>query len=130
MYNLSELWLANGDSGYNHYRYMLNAWTPDNPDSNIPAAYRKDYAGCTRFVHDASYLRLKTVSIDYDIPLSRNVTKVVKKIIVGVTADNLWLLKAYNGFDPDVNTSSSVYRLDNGALPRPRTIIGKINFQF
>ena len=130
MYNLSELWLASGDSGYNHYRYMLSAWTPDNPESNIPAAYRKDYYGCTRFVHDASYLRLKTVSIDYDIPLPRSFAKVVKKIVIGVTGENLWLLKAYNGFDPDVNTSSSVYRLDNGSLPRPRTIIGKINFQF
>ena len=130
MYNLSELWLGTGSSSYNKYRYMLDAWTPDNPDSDIPAPYREDLYGCSRFIHDASYLRLKTVSIEYNIPLPKQAMKYIKSLIVGVSGDNLWLLKNYNGFDPDVNTSSSVYRLDNGSFPRPRTVIGKISMVF
>ena len=130
IYNLSELWMGTGNQSYNKYRYMADAWTPDNPDSNIPAAYRDDLYGCNRFVHDASYLRLKTVSIDYDIPLRGGIGKVIKGLTVGITADNLFLLKNYNGFDPDVNTSGAVYRLDNGAFPRPTTIIGKVFFRF
>ena len=130
MYNLSELWLGTGSSSYNKYRYMLDAWTPDNPDSDIPAPYREDLYGCSRFIHDASYLRLKTVSIEYNIPLPKQAMKYIKSLIVGVSGDNLWLLKNYNGFDPDVNTSSAVYRLDNGSFPRPRTVIGKISMVF
>ena len=130
MYNLSELWLGTGSSSYNKYRYMLDAWTPDNPDSDIPAPYREDLYGCSRFIHDASYLRLKTVSIDYNIPLPKKAMKVLKELTVGVTGENLYLWKRYNGFDPDVNTSSAVYRLDNGSFPRPRTIIGKVSFRF
>ena len=130
IYNLSELYLGSGNQSYNKYRYMINAYSPDNPDSNLPAAYRDDALGCSRFVHDASFLRLKTVSIDYDVPLSKKVTKVLKGLKLGVSADNIWLLKSYNGFDPDVNTSSTVYRLDNGSYPRPCTIIGKIFFRF
>lgn len=130
IYNLSELYLGTGSASYNKYRYMLQAWTPSNPDSDIPAPYREDLYGCSRFIHDASYLRLKTVSIDYNIPLSRPMMKAIKKITVGVTAENLFLLKNYNGFDPDVNTSSSVYRLDNESLPRPRTIIGRVSISF
>ncbi|MCM1178468.1 MAG: SusC/RagA family TonB-linked outer membrane protein [Clostridium sp.] len=130
IYNLSELYLGTGSSSYNKYRYMLNAWTPSNPDSGIPAPYREDLYGCSRFIHDASYLRLKTVSIDYSVPVPRSMSKAIKKLTVGVSADNLYLLKRYNGFDPDVNTSSDVYRLDNESLPRPRTIIGKISLTF
>lgn len=130
MYNLSELWLGTGSSSFNKYRYMLDAWTPDNPDSDIPAPYREDLYGCSRFIHDASYLRLKTVSIEYNIPLSKKTMKVLKQLIIGVSGENLYLWKRYNGFDPDVNTSSSVYRLDNGSFPRPRTIIGKVSFTF
>lgn len=130
MYNLSELWLATGSQSYNKYRYMLNAWTPDNPDSNIPAAYREDVLGCSRFVHDASYLRLKTISVDYEVPLGKSVGKYIKKLSVGFSAENVFLWKNYNGFDPDVNTSSSVYRLDNGSYPRPRTFIGRVSMSF
>lgn len=130
IYNLSELWLGTGSQSYNKYRYMLNAWTPDNPDSKIPAAYREDVYGCSRFIHDASYLRLKTLSIDYDVPLGRQIMKVVKKLNVGISAENIFLLKSYNGFDPDVNTSSAVYRLDNGSYPRPRTVIGRVSMSF
>lgn len=130
IYNLSELWLGTGSQSYNKYRYMLNAWTPENADSNIPAAYREDVYGCSRFVHDASYLRLKTISLDYDIPLPRNAMKVIKKLSIGFSAENVFLWKKYNGFDPDVNTSSAVYRLDNGSYPRPRTFIGRLSMSF
>lgn len=130
IYNLSELYLGTGSASYNKYRYMLQAWTPSNPGSDIPAPYREDLYGCSRFIHDASYLRLKTVSIDYNVPLPKKVMKTVRKLNIGITGENLFLLKSYNGFDPDVNTSSSVYRLDNESLPRPRTVIGRISVSF
>lgn len=130
MYNLSELWLGTGSSAHNKYRYMLDAWTPENPDSDIPAPYRDDYYGCSRFIHDASYLRLKTVSVEYNVPLPKKINRFVKSLIVGVSGENLYLWKNYNGFDPDVNTSSAVYRLDNGSFPRPRTVIGKVSLVF
>lgn len=130
IYNLSELWLATGSQSFNKYRYMLKAWTPENADSNIPAAYREDIYGCSRFIHDASYFRFKTLSMDYDIPLGKEAMKHIKKVTVGLSAENIFLWKNYNGFDPDVNTSSAVYRLDNGSYPRPRTVIGRVSMSF
>lgn len=138
IYNLSELYSGVGCSSYNKYRYMLKAWTPadsnplipSNPDTDIPKAGYDETIASSRQVHDASYLRLKTVDISYNIPLSRKVKKVLKGLTVGVTGENLWLLKNYNGFDPDVNSSSSIYRLDNGSFPRPRTVVVNVNFKF
>jgi len=131
IYNITELYAASGVQSYNKYRFMSGAWMPDNPDSNLPKAGFDDVQASSKSVYDASYFRLKTVDISYDIPLKKEVKKVIKGgITVGVSADNLFLLKNYPGFDPDVNTSSSVYRLDNGSYPRSRTCVVNLQIKF
>ena len=131
MYNLSEMWLGTGGSSYNKYRYMKDAWTPDNPESNIPRADRIEYYCSDAFIHDASFLRLKTVSISYELTAPEKARKYFKKIVFGLSAENLWLLKKYNGFDPDVDAAPTIaYRLDTGSLPRPMSVSGKVSFSF
>lgn len=131
MYNLSEMWLGAGGSSYNKYRYMSGAWTPDNPDSRIPRADAIDYYCSDSFIHDASFLRLKTLSVSYDIVPSGKAGKYFKKINLGISAENLFLLKNYNGFDPDVDAAPTVaYRLDLGSLPRPMSVSGKVIVTF
>lgn len=121
IYNISELYAGSGSASYNKYRYMLDAWTPDNPTSNITKPGFDDSQVSSKSVYDASWFRLKSISLSYDIPLSKSVKKYLRGITVSISGDNLFLWKKYNGFDPDVNTSSSVYRLDNGSFPRTRT---------
>ena len=70
------------------------------------------------------------MDINYDFNLSRKVRRVVKNLSIGVSAENLWLWKKYNGFDPDVNSASNVYRVDNGAYPRPRTVVFNLKMTF
>ena len=127
IYNLTELWAGSGVSSYNKYRYMKNAWTENNTSSNIVKAGFDDIQASSRHVYDASYFRVKSLSVNYDIPLKKKIRKHITGISVGVSADNLFLAKNYPGFDPDVSTSSSVYRLDNGSYPRPSTYV--FNFQ-
>ena len=121
IYNISELYAASGSAAYNKYRFMLNAWTPDNPDSDISKPGFDDSQVSSKSVYDASWFRLKSVSLSYDLPLGKKAKKYVRSVNMSVSGENLWLLKNYPGFDPDVNTSSSVFRLDNGSLPRTRT---------
>lgn len=131
IYNISELYAGTGISSFNKYRFMKDAWTDLNPDTNIPKAGFDDVQASTRSVYDASFFRLKTLSASYEIPLGKKVKKYVKGgISVGVSADNLFLIKNYPGFDPDVNTSSSVYRLDNGSYPRARTCAANVQVKF
>ena len=68
-------------------------------------------------VYDASYLRLKNVSIGYTFDL-RKKSRVLRDITLSVSGDNLYLWKKYNGFDPDVSTSedSTMRRVDMGCL--------------
>ena len=130
IYNINELWAGSGYASYNKYRYMLNAWTPDNPDSDLVKAGFDDFQASSRLVHDASFFRLKSLSVNYKFPLKGKVKRVMRELSVGASAENLFLLKNYNGFDPDVSTSSAVFRLDNGSLPRPRTYVVNLNVLF
>jgi hypothetical protein len=132
IYNLSELWMS-GSSYTNQYRYMLDAWHPvRNPESNIPAAYYNDELPSSRMVYDASYIRLKNISLGYTFDL-RNKTKHLRDITVSASAENIFLWKNYNGYDPDVSTNSSgstIRRMDNGAYPKARTFIFSVQIRY
>ena len=130
IYNLSELYAASGSASPNKFRKMLGAWTKDNPTSDICKAGFDDTLASSKSVYDASWVRLKSVNINYSIPLSSKAKKVIKEISLGLSGDNLWLWKKYPGFDPDVNTSSAVFRLDNGSFPRSRTYAFNIQLRF
>lgn len=132
IYNYSELFMGGGLIT-NQYRYMLDAWHPvRNPDSWHPRP-SKDYAlmPSSRQVHDASYLRLKTLSVAYTLPFKKGNT--FKDMTFTLTGDNLFLWTAYNGFDPDVSTSkdnSMLRRVDMGAYPRARMVVFGVQLRY
>lgn len=133
IYNYAELYMA-GSAWTNQYRYMLEAWHPvRNPESDYPRAGSVASGIPSDFmIHDASYLRLKSVSLAYTFDLAKKV-KWMKEITLGVSGDNLFLLKKYNGFDPDVSsegTSSTLRRLDLGAYPKGRTFTFSLQAKF
>lgn len=135
IYNYSEFYMA-GTYCTNQYRYMLNGWHPyRNPDSNFPAggASGSSMLPSDFMVHDASYLRLKNISLSYLFNFKK--AKWIKSLSVGVSADNVFLWTRYNGFDPDVssqvdNQESTIRRADIGAYPRPRKVVGMIQLKF
>ena len=135
IYNISELFMA-GSTTTNQYRYMLNAWHPvRNPESDIPAAGQMAGAALPSsfMVHDASYLRLKNLSVSYTFDFRKKESYIFREITVGVSGDNVYLWKYYNGFDPDVSsegTSSILRRADIGAYPKARTLLFNLNFKF
>ncbi len=95
----------------NQFASFANRWTPANPSNEIPRAtfnLRTDVSGLTRIsdriIEDGSFLRLKTLALNYTLP-----TKVLKKMKVSnmrfyVTVQNLFTLTNYSGLDPEVST--------------------------
>ena len=130
MYNLSELWMGSSSRSLNKYRYVLDAWDAvRNPNSDIAVANWDDTNASDFIVHDASFFRLKTLTVSYRLQLNRW-SRFFKVFTIGVTGENLFLLKNYNGFDPDVSTSATVRRLDDGSFPRPRTYTLNLQLEF
>ncbi|MBR0245221.1 MAG: TonB-dependent receptor [Bacteroidales bacterium] len=120
IYNLAEYNLGSSSANTNHYRYMMDCWHPvRNPDSDIPSARSTDSRFSSRFVHDASFLRLQNVSISYTLDLKKW-TRVLRSVTFAASGENLWLISSYNGFDPDVTSSKVIRRYDGATYPKPR----------
>ena len=127
IYNYAELRMSGGYYT-NQYRYMLDAWHPvRNPNSDIMRAGTGAYNVPSSFqVHDASYLRFKTLSVSYNWDFKKNKKSPIRGLTLGLTGENIFLWTKYNGFDPDVSTSSdnaALRRVDMGAYPRERSLV-------
>lgn len=115
---------------YNMDRDILNAWTPQNTNTNIPRLAIGDPSGnyskvSDFYVEDGSYLRLKNLTIGYTLPESVGNAIEVQKVRIYITADNLFTITKYKGFDPEVGLSNN--GVDVGRYPQARTFIFGIN---
>ncbi len=83
----------------------LNRWTPSNTDTDLPrnGFYYAQYGGYTNshFVEDATFVRLKNITLGYTIPSK---FKFLSSLRVYVVAENLFTLTNYTGWDPEVDT--------------------------
>jgi len=109
---------------YNMYGKYANRWSADNPNSNIPRAGEKSGNKYSTYaIEDGSYLRLKSLTLGYNVPdaLSKKVS--LQKVRVYVSAQNLFTITDYSGMDPEVSVKSSALTpgFDFSAYPRART---------
>lgn len=101
---------------------VLSRWRNPGDVTNIPrAVFRTGYnwLGSDRYVEDASFLRLRSVTFNYSLSQS-----FVKKIRLDdlsfyITGDNLYTWTKYRGQDPEVNMSSGPFgiAIDNASTP-------------
>lgn len=126
--NHSEFYMA-GSRRTNQYNYMVNAWHPEkNPTSNLPRAGITDGAAVPSsfLIHDASYVRLKTVSLGYRFNVK---SKVLSEVELNLSAENVYLWSNYNGFDPDVS-SGGINGYDVSSYPKPRRVVFSIQLKY
>lgn len=106
-----------GDS-YNVLTTVLDSWTPQNPTNRLALASKSrpfSYID-SRYVQDASYLKLKNLTIGYQFALA------AAEIRIYATASNLLTITPYKGYDPEVSGGT-----DSGAYPASRTVSFGIN---
>ena len=102
--------LSDVEGNFNRSREILNAWSPDNRGSNIPILSKNDNNGnfstaSDWYLEDASYLRLKNVTLSYDLSdvfckwshlNARN-----SRLSVFLSGENLATITRYSGMDPE-----------------------------
>lgn len=121
---------ANKNTGMNWHKDILNAWSPENPDSNIPRLQYEDQnqnASSDRFLTDASYLNLQNVDFGYTFPQHLTEKLKIKKLRLYVTCENVWYCSRRKGFDPRYSYSGSTSQASYSPV---RTVSGGINIQF
>ena len=139
VYNANYNILAKFNSNsYNQMAFYEDRWTTENLTSTQYVNMTNDQV-CSAFVEDASYLRLKTLRLTWNLP-SRWFGKksYIGSIRTYISADNLFVLTNYSGYDPEVyskqgsTSSSSILTsgFDYGVFPRARTFTLGFNFIF
>lgn len=113
---------------------ILNAWSPTNTSSDIPALSLTDDNNerrfSTYFVEDGSYMKMKYLKLSYS--LSRNIISKIGATGLDVygQVENVFTITGYKGLDPEILPGEYGARIDNGAYPRPRTFTLGLNIQF
>ncbi|MBY5957630.1 TonB-dependent receptor [Membranicola marinus] len=116
-------------AGNNWHKDIYNAWTPDNPNSDIPRLNANDrYANSTstRFLVSSDYLSLNNVTVGYTLPSRVMDAMKIEKLRLYFAADNLALLASRTGLDPRQSYTSAT----TARYTPIRTISGGINLTF
>ncbi|TXD62867.1 SusC/RagA family TonB-linked outer membrane protein [Polaribacter sp. IC066] len=87
-----------------------------------------------KWLYDASYVKLRQVSIGYDLPVSAFDKSFVESVSLNLFANNLWLIySSVDGIDPSEieNTSAAGLRWEEGGqLPSARTFGLNVKIKF
>lgn len=112
--------------------YYDNHWTPENGGNDSPGLAQIDVSTpSSYFVEDASYLRLKTVSLGYTLPSSLYSKIGIAMVKVSVVGTNLMTWTNYSGMDPEVNYYNPLITgFDRIAYPRSKTVTFNLNVTF
>lgn len=114
---------------------LLNAWTPENTNTNVPRVANKSTGSITndmfsqRFIQDASYLKIANVVLGYNMP-DKWFGGYVKGVRIYASAQNLATITKYNGYNVDFAGGTFTPGYNYASYPTPRTIMFGTNFSF
>ena len=112
---------------------IYNRWTLENENTDIPAFSGSSalYPGSSRWLQDGSYLRIKNLSLSYNLPPSLLRSLSISVLQIYCSAVNLYTFTKYTGYDPEVSTAGNTLgggsqtdvdqNIDTGAYPNARS---------
>lgn len=135
VYNATRLYSTQTQNErINLFAEVTDRWTPTNASNSVPSAkgYTKNEL-YSRFIEDGSFLRLKNITLGYTVPTQLTKKAYISKLRVYASAQNLFCLTGYSGYDPEVSTAGNspmTPGLDWGAYPKSRVITFGLDIQF
>ena len=123
IYNSLRRTLESPTDCYNVSSVILDSWTADNPSNVYPAVTDvRPYSYIdSRFVEDANYFKLKTLTVGYTIP----VRLVKADLHLTATATNLFTITNYKGYEPEIQSG-----VDMGDYPASRSFTLGVELTF
>lgn len=135
--NANRIEFEGGDptarTSLNMFESVKDRWTPENPSNTLfriggqgPTAYSD------RTIEDGSYLRLKTITLGYTLPVALTRKAGISSVRFYAAAQNLFTLTRYSGLDPEVSTYNTALTpsFDWSPYPRSRSITFGFDIQF
>lgn len=116
----------------NYQTFWLDRWTPENPGADLPRLVSNDPNNNQRpsdfYLEDASFLRLRNFQIGYTLSNETAQRFGLNELRIYLSANNLFTLTGYKGFDPDIGTNGWILDtgIDKGFYPTNRTFGGGV----
>ncbi|MFA9391491.1 MAG: SusC/RagA family TonB-linked outer membrane protein [Prolixibacteraceae bacterium] len=130
LFNANRIWNEGMAVAYNQTSETLNRWTGEGSNTTVPRAVfndpNKNTRPSDRYIEDGSYLRIKNVSLGYNLPANLIARAKMSTVRIYISGTNLLTFTTYKGFDPEVGTSG----IDNGNYPITRNISIGANISF
>ncbi|OJV20160.1 MAG: SusC/RagA family TonB-linked outer membrane protein [Dyadobacter sp. 50-39] len=130
IYNASRLSFENPLGQRNLLAGVADRWSPTNPNNQYVSGFQGGRLPITNYVvENGSYLRCKNLTLGYTVPRFKG----VQAIRLYVSANNLFTITKYSGYDPEVNTyagSNTVIGVDNFVYPQSKSFLGGIQVTF
>lgn len=133
IYNASRVELISMNNGYNQITDVLRRWRAPGDDTDMPKAGGTDNLKVSsRFVEDGSYVKLKNLTLSYNIQHPSLKKVHLSSIKPYITCGNLLTLTKYSGYDPEVSeyTAATKMGVDWGSYPNVKTFIFGLNVEF
>ncbi|QSB29264.1 TonB-dependent receptor [Flavobacterium sp. CLA17] len=135
---------AGGNKIYNHVAMssfnrgqLANSFnTTDRASEFLNEASTNSNRVSTRYLEDGSFLRLNNTTLGYNLnPKSIGLDNVMDNLRLSLTGQNLFVITKYSGYDPEINTGTSVgdiqsFGIDYFSYPRSRTVLIGLNVSF
>ena len=132
IFNASRMETEGMYDGKNQTTRVLKRWKIPGQITDVPKA-GFDMKNSTYFVEDGSYLRVKDISLSYDIRCKLFKKWGISKLQPYFTASNLLTWTSYSGMDPEVNqwgNSGAVQGIDWGTYPQSKSFVFGLNVEF
>ncbi len=136
--NFSNASLLNSgeDLNNNQVRKALDRWQEPGDITDVPryeSGNTRNNWHSSRLLEDGSFLRIKNVSVGYNVPVRYAQRVKAQSVRLFASATNLLTWTTYTGNDPEVSTldgSTTAQGIDFFTLPQVKTIMGGINVKF
>jgi len=115
---------------------QLDRWQKPGDQTDIPRLAHMNYDvnfRPSRHLEDASYIRLKNITLGYTIPKALSEKIGASNLRFYVSGQNLLTFTKYSGLDPEVSESADSQTsqgIDQGVMPQPRVLMGGFNINF
>ncbi|TDW99233.1 SusC/RagA family TonB-linked outer membrane protein [Dinghuibacter silviterrae] len=134
IFNLLQQTLERPTLSQNVSAVLVNRWSATNPNGTVARATDSPVPQVTdRYIENGSYLKLKNLSLGYTLDRSVAAKIHAKQLRVYVSAQNLWTITRYSGYDPEANFydgDNTKAGIDYGIYPPTRTFLGGLSVTF
>ena len=131
--NLTRYSLESSVGQVNTTTDMATRWTGPNTNNSVPRVGPTNFLLTDRFVENGSFVRLRTLTLSYRLPVAQWGISWMNGLQVYATGQNLLTFTNYSGFDPEVNVagqSQALQGIDSYSYPSQKRYVFGLNLSF